>query len=139
AALRRAAARRHRLWPRSPRPAPLRRRLDPRRHRIPQDRLGRRRAHRGAGAGRRTATARPRPAAPRQAAACGGMSLFGRIRAVFGGRPPGPGATPVYVDEPRVDSWDVVRDFTDVKTARAWHQALKDAGIEAALTVDWPL
>jgi hypothetical protein len=67
------------------------------------------------------------------------MTLFGRIRAVFGVRPPGPGATPIHVDDPRFDSWEVVRDFTDVKTARAWHQALKEAGIEAVLTVDWPL
>jgi hypothetical protein len=47
--------------------------------------------------------------------------------------------TPVHVDDPRFDSWEVVRDFADVKTARAWHQALKEAGIEAVLTVDWPL
>ena len=26
------------------------------------------------------------------------------------------------------------RDFGDVKTARAWHQALHEAGIEAVLT-----
>jgi hypothetical protein len=67
------------------------------------------------------------------------MGLFGRIRAVFGPRSPGPGATPIHLDDPRFDSWEVVRDFADVKTARAWHQALEDAGIEAVLTVDWPL
>ena len=67
------------------------------------------------------------------------MSLSGRIRALFGGRSPGPGVTPVYVDDPRFDSWEVVRDFGDVKTARAWHQALEEARIEAVLTVDWPL
>ena len=33
----------------------------------------------------------------------------------------------------------MVRDFGDVRTARAWHQALGEAGIEAALTADWPL
>ena len=52
---------------------------------------------------------------------------------------PGPGQTPVYVDDPSFDSWEVVRDFADVRTARAWHQALIEAGIEAALTADWPL
>jgi hypothetical protein len=67
------------------------------------------------------------------------MSFFGRIRALFGPRSPGPGVTPVHVDDPRFDSWEVVRDFADGKTARAWHQALEDAEIEAALTVDWPL
>ena len=67
------------------------------------------------------------------------MSFAGRIRALFGGRSPGPGATPVHVDDPSFDSWEVVRDFADVRTARAWHQALEDARIEAVLTVDWPL
>ncbi len=51
----------------------------------------------------------------------------------------GPGQTPVHVDDPRYESWEVVRDFADVRTARAWHQALTEAGIEAALTADWPL
>ena len=61
AALRRPAARRHRLRPRPPRPATRRRGLDPRRDRLPQDRLRRRRAHRRPGAGRRAAAARGRP------------------------------------------------------------------------------
>ena len=26
-----------------------------------------------------------------------------------------------------------------MRTARAWHQALVEAGIEAALTADWPI
>lgn len=52
---------------------------------------------------------------------------------------PGPGQTPVHVDEPYYDSWEVVRDFGELRTARAWHQALVEAGIEAALTADWPL
>jgi hypothetical protein len=53
--------------------------------------------------------------------------------------PPGPGQTPIHVDDPRFDRWEVVRDFAEVRTARAWHQALVEAGIEAALTADWPL
>jgi hypothetical protein len=32
-----------------------------------------------------------------------------------------------------------VRGFGDVRTARAWHQALEEAGIEAVLTADWPI
>ena len=40
---------------------------------------------------------------------------------------------------PAFDTWEVVRDFGDVRTARAWHQALEEAGIEAALTADWPI
>jgi len=52
---------------------------------------------------------------------------------------PGPGKTPVHVDDPSYDGWEVVRDFADLGTARAWHQALTEEGIEAALTADWPL
>jgi hypothetical protein len=52
---------------------------------------------------------------------------------------PGPGKTPVHIDDPSFDSWEVVRDFGDVRNARAWHQALVEAGIEAVLTSDWPL
>jgi hypothetical protein len=67
------------------------------------------------------------------------MGMLDRIRLAFGPRRPGPGLTPVYVDDPAFDSWEVVRDFADVKTARAWHQGLEEAGIEAVLTADWPL
>ena len=63
------------------------------------------------------------------------MSWLGRRR----DRGPGPGQTPVHVDDPGFDDWEVVRDFGDVNTARAWHQTLGEAGIEAALTADWPL
>jgi hypothetical protein len=45
----------------------------------------------------------------------------------------------VHVGDPRFDSWEVVRDFEDLATARAFRQQLTDAGIEAALTSDWPL
>jgi hypothetical protein len=67
------------------------------------------------------------------------MGMLDRIRLAFGPRQPGPGLTPVHVDDPEFDSWEVVRDFADVKTARAWHQGLEEAGIEAVLTADWPL
>jgi hypothetical protein len=50
---------------------------------------------------------------------------------------PGPGQTPVHVGDPRFEAWEVVREFGEVTTARAWHQALVEAGIEAALTADW--
>ena len=67
------------------------------------------------------------------------MSLLDRFRFARRGRQPGPGKTPVQVDDPAYDSWEVVRDFGDVRTARAWHQALEEAGIEAVLTADWPI
>jgi hypothetical protein len=45
----------------------------------------------------------------------------------------------VHVGDPRFDSWEVVRDFEDVATARAFRQQVTEAGIEAVLTSDWPL
>jgi hypothetical protein len=45
----------------------------------------------------------------------------------------------VHVSDPRFDHWDVVRDFEDAETARAWRQHLAEAGIDAVLTSDWPL
>lgn len=62
------------------------------------------------------------------------MSFWDRFR-----YRPGPGKTPVHVGDSRFDAWETVREFGDVRTARAWHQALAEAGIEAALTADWPL
>jgi hypothetical protein len=67
------------------------------------------------------------------------MSFGDNVRRLFGGRGPGPGGTPVHVGDPAFDSWEVVRDFGDVRTARAWHQALDEAGIPAVLTADWPI
>jgi len=43
------------------------------------------------------------------------------------------------VGDPRFDAWDVVRDFEDLATARAFRQQVAEAGIEAVLTADWPL
>ena len=46
----------------------------------------------------------------------------------------------LHVGDPRFDDWEVVRDFEDLDTARAWHQTLTEQGIaEAVLTADWPL
>jgi hypothetical protein len=63
------------------------------------------------------------------------MSFLDRFR----GRGPGPGKTPVHVSDPRYENWEAVREFSDVRTARAWHQSLTEAGIESALTADWPI
>jgi hypothetical protein len=43
------------------------------------------------------------------------------------------------VADPRFDSWEMVRDFEDLATARAFRQQVAEAGIEAVLTADWPL
>ena len=64
-----------------------------------------------------------------------GMGLLDR----FKGRRRGPGLTPVHVDDPGFDAWETVRLFGELRTARAWHQALAEAVLEAALTSDWPL
>jgi hypothetical protein len=45
----------------------------------------------------------------------------------------------IHIGDPRFDSWEVVRDFEDLDSAQAWRQHLVDAGIECALTSDWPL
>lgn len=50
-----------------------------------------------------------------------------------------PGQRELHVGDPRFDDWEVVHDFGDVATARAWRQHLAEAGIEAAITSDWPL
>ena len=41
--------------------------------------------------------------------------------------------------DPRFDDWEVVRDFEDLSTARAFRQQVSEAGIDAVLTSDWPL
>ena len=46
----------------------------------------------------------------------------------------------LHVGDPRFDDWEVVRDFEDLDTARAWHQNLVERGLSGAvLTADWPL
>jgi hypothetical protein len=45
----------------------------------------------------------------------------------------------LHVGDPRFDDWEVVHDFEDLETASAWRQHLSEAGIEAAITSDWPL
>jgi hypothetical protein len=49
------------------------------------------------------------------------------------------GQAELHVDDPRFDDWEVVRDFTELRSARAWHQHLTEHGVESALTSDWPL
>lgn len=45
----------------------------------------------------------------------------------------------LHVGDPRFDDWAVVADFEDLKSARAWLQHAREAGLEASLTADWPL
>jgi hypothetical protein len=46
------------------------------------------------------------------------------------------GLAELQVGEASYDDWDVVRDFDELETARAWRQPLTDAGIEAVITAD---
>jgi hypothetical protein len=47
--------------------------------------------------------------------------------------------TELFVGDASFDDWEVVRDFEDLPTARAWRQHLVEAGIDAVMTSDWPL
>jgi hypothetical protein len=49
------------------------------------------------------------------------------------------GRDKLHVGDPRFDEWEVVRDFEDLATARAFRQQVSEAGVEAVLTSDWPL
>jgi hypothetical protein len=48
-------------------------------------------------------------------------------------------STDLRVGDPRFDDWEVVHDFGDLETARAWRRHLEEAGVEAVITSDWPL
>lgn len=63
------------------------------------------------------------------------MGLFSRWRnPLSSDRPDGIGD--VFVDDPRFDAWEVVREFEDLSTARAWCQQLESNGMDAVVTVD---
>ena len=49
------------------------------------------------------------------------------------------GVAELHVGNASYDDWDVVRDFDELETARAWRQQLTDGGVEAVITSDYPL
>ena len=49
------------------------------------------------------------------------------------------GLAELKVGDPAFDDWDVVEDFGELETARAFRQSLGDRGVDAVLTADWPL
>jgi len=70
------------------------------------------------------------------------MGLGERLRRIFGtavGRAHPDGAGDLHVGDPRFDQWEVVRDYGELDTARAFRQTVAEHGIEAVLTADWPL
>jgi hypothetical protein len=66
------------------------------------------------------------------------LGFFDRLRRGPAPRHPD-GLAELHVGDPRFDDWEVVRDFGELDTARAWRQTLAEQGIETALTSDWPL
>jgi hypothetical protein len=50
-----------------------------------------------------------------------------------------PAKNELHVGDARFDGWEVLRDFEDLDSARAWRQHLEEAGIDAVITSDWPL
>jgi hypothetical protein len=56
-----------------------------------------------------------------------------------GGAPHPDGLDELRVGDAAYDDWDVICDFQDLETARAFRQSLTDQGMTAVLTADWPL
>jgi hypothetical protein len=70
------------------------------------------------------------------------MSLadaFKRFWERAGGERHPDGLDELMVGDPRFDDWEVVRDFEELETARAFRQMLAERGMESVLTADWPL
>jgi hypothetical protein len=67
------------------------------------------------------------------------LDRFKRIGDVAGGELHPDGLAELQVGEAKYDDWEVVRDFEELETARAWRQQLTDQGHEAVLTADHPL
>ncbi|MBK8294584.1 MAG: hypothetical protein IPK93_07345 [Solirubrobacterales bacterium] len=65
------------------------------------------------------------------------MSLFDRFRQKVASI--GDGSDRIHIGDPRFDEWDVVEQFSDLQTALAWRDVVRDHGIEAELTSDWEL
>ena len=45
----------------------------------------------------------------------------------------------IHIGDPRFETWETVRSFEDLESALAWRQHLDEAGVECAVTSDWPL
>jgi hypothetical protein len=70
------------------------------------------------------------------------MGLRDRLTKLFdtaGGEPHADGIGELHVGDASYDDWDVVADYPELETARAFHQALAEQGVQAVLTSDWPL
>ena len=56
-----------------------------------------------------------------------------------GGEAHADGLGQLHIGDAGYDDWDVVADYPELETARAFCQALTDQGHRAVLTADWPL
>ena len=65
--------------------------------------------------------------------------MFDRARRTIGGEPHADGEADLHIGDAAYDDWDVVADFEELETARAFRQTLTEAGRRSALTADWPL
>ena len=65
------------------------------------------------------------------------MGLFDRFSKDLSGEIHPDGIAELQVGDPQYDDWEVVKDFDDLETGRAWRQALTDQGVEAVLTSDY--
>jgi hypothetical protein len=64
---------------------------------------------------------------------------IGRIWKTAGGELHPDGLQELHVGDAAFDDWEVIRDFEELETARAFRQALAEQGVNAVLTSDWPL
>jgi hypothetical protein len=70
------------------------------------------------------------------------MALRDRLRKLFGVGSDSlhpDGLAELRIGDASYDDWEVVRDFEELETARAWRQQLTDAGMDAVLTSDHPV
>lgn len=65
------------------------------------------------------------------------MGFLSRFRRSLSGPMHVDGSDELHLADPRFDDWEVVSDYEDFETARAFRQQLAEAGIAAALTADW--
>ncbi len=67
------------------------------------------------------------------------MGLFDKLKREVA-EPHPDGLAELQIGDPRFDDWEVVRDFGDLETARAFRQNLEEQGLsETVLTADWAL
>jgi hypothetical protein len=70
------------------------------------------------------------------------MALSDKFRQLFGVGDESlhpDGVAELKIGDASYDDWDVVRDFGELETARAWRQQLTDGGVKAVITSDHPL